>query len=88
MYYGGYISYSFVFKKRWSSTYVYSYLHQQQPGSTSLIFKQSIYLSANAVYAINKYFTVGTEILYGIKWNYDNSKGSAVRLLSIMRLLF
>jgi hypothetical protein len=88
LYYGGYVAYSFVFKKRWSSTYVYSYLHQEQPVSTDLIFKQSIYVSANAVYAINKYFTTGAEILYGLKWNYDNTKGSAVRLLCIMRLLF
>jgi DcaP outer membrane protein len=88
LYYGGYVTYSFVFKKRWSSTYVYSYLHQEKPATTNLIFKQSIYLSANAIYAINKYFTVGTEVLYGVKWNYDNTRGSALRLLCIMRLLF
>jgi len=88
LYYGGYVSYSFVFKKRWSSTYVYSYLRQEKPASTNLIFKQSIYVSANAVYAINKHFTTGVEALYGLKWNYDNTKGSAIRLLGIMRLLF
>lgn len=88
LYYGGYVSYSFVFRKRWSSTYVYSYLHQEKPGSTDLIFKQSHYFSANAIYAFNKYFTVGGEVLYGIKENHDNTKGSALRLLGIMRLLF
>lgn len=88
LYYGGYISYSFVFKKRWSSTYVYSYLHQEKPQSTNLIFKQSSYYSANAIYAINKYFTIGTELLYGVKTNYDDTKGSAFRILGIMRLLF
>ncbi len=88
LYYGGYVSYSFVFRKRWSSTYVYSYLHQEKPQSTNFIFKKSHYFSANAVYAINKYFTVGTEILYGIKTNYDDTKGSALRLLCLVRLLF
>ena len=88
LYYGGYISYSFVFKKRWSSTYVYSYLHQQRPETTDLIFKTSHYFSANAVYAINKYFTIGTELLYGIKENYDDTNGSALRVLCIIRLLF
>jgi hypothetical protein len=88
MYYGGYVSYSFVFKKRWSSTYVYSYLHQEKPSTTELIFKQSHYLSANAIYAFNKYFTAGFEVLEGIKENYDNTKGDALRLLAIMRLLF
>ena len=88
LYYGGYISYSFVFKKRWSSTYVYSYLHQEEPETTDLIFKTSHYFSANAVYAINKYFTIGTELLYGIKENYDDTKGSALRILCIIRLIF
>jgi len=88
LYYGGYMSWSFVFKRRWSSTYVYSYLHQDKPGSTDLIFKTSHYFSANAVYAINKYFTVGTELLYGVKENYDETKGSAFRILCVMRLLF
>lgn len=88
LYYGGYVSYSFVFKKRWSSTYVYSYLHQQKPETTDLIFKQSHYFSANAILALNKYFSVGTELLYGIKENYDNTKGQAVRVLCIIRLLF
>ena len=88
LYYGGYISYSFVFNKRWSSTYVYSYLHQEKPQLTDLIFEQSHYFSANAVYAINKYFTVGGELLHGRKMNYDNTKGSASRLLLLMRLLF
>jgi hypothetical protein len=88
LYYGGYISYSFVFKKRWSSTYVYSYLHQQKPETTDLIFKESHYFSANAVYAINKYFTIGTELLYGIKENYDDTNGSALRILGIIRLIF
>jgi hypothetical protein len=88
LYYGGYISYSFVFKKRWSSTYVYSYLHQQKPETTDLIFKTSHYFSANAVYAINKYFTIGTELLYGVKENYDDTNGSALRVLCIIRLLF
>jgi len=88
LYYGGYISYSFVFKKRWSSTYVYSYLHQEQPKLTNLIFEQSHYFSANAVFAINKYFTVGGELLHGLKSNYDDTKGSASRVLLLMRLLF
>ena len=88
LYYGGYVSYSFVFKKRWSSTYVYSYLHQQSPQITDLIFKQSHYMSANAIFAIDKYFTAGTEVLYGIKKNYDDTKGTALRLLCVMRLLF
>lgn len=88
LYYGGYVSFSFVFRKRWSSTYVYSYLHQQKPESTDNIFKHSNYFSANAVYAINKYFTIGSELLYGRKENYDGTKGSAFRLLTIVRLLF
>ena len=88
LYYGGYVSCSFVFKKRWSSTYVYSYLHQEKPATTEFIFKQSHYLSANAVYAFNKYFTAGFEILNGIKENYDDTKGDALRLLGIMLLLF
>jgi len=88
LYYGGYISWAFVFKKRWSSTYVYSYLHQEKPESTDLVFKTSHYFAANAVYAINKYFTVGAELLYGVKENYDNTKGSAFRLLAVMRLIF
>ena len=87
-YYGGYVSYSFVFNKRWSSTYVYSYLHQEKPLTTNFIFKQSHYFAANAIYAINKYFTVGTEVLYGAKENYDNTNGNAYRLLGVLRLLF
>jgi hypothetical protein len=67
---------------------VYSYLYQEKPTITSQIFKQSIYLSANAVLAINKYFTAGTELLYGYKENHDNTSGSAFRVLGIMRLLF
>jgi hypothetical protein len=88
LYYGGYISYSFVFRKRWSSTFVYSYLHQEKPTSTAQIFKRSNYLAANAVLAINKYFTAGTEFLYGYKENHDKTSGSAFRILCIMRLLF
>lgn len=87
-YYGGYVSYSFVFKKRWSSAYVYSYLHQQRPSTTTFIFRQSHYFAANAVYAFNKYFTIGTEILYGVKSNYDDTNGRALRILGVMRLLF
>ena len=87
-YMGYYVSYSFVFKKRMSSTYVYSFLHQKEPAITDDIFNRSHYFAANAVYAINKFFTIGTEILYGIKINHDNSKGSALRLLGVMRLLF
>ena len=87
-YYGGYVSYSFVIKKRWSTTYVYSYLHQEKPDITSSIFRQSHYFAANAVYAFNKYFTLGAEILYGAKSNYDDTKGNALRFLSVMRLLF
>ncbi len=87
LYYGGYLSYAFVFR-RWSSTYVYSYLYQEKPDSIDQIFKQSHYISANGILAINKYFTVGTELLYGIKSNHDNSTGSAFRVLCIMRLLF
>jgi hypothetical protein len=88
LYYGGYVSYSFVFRKRWSSTYVYSYLHQERPATTDFIFKQSHYFSANAILALDKYFSVGTELLYGIKENYDDTKGQALRVLCIMRLLF
>ena len=88
LYYGGYTSYSFVFQKRWSSTYVFSYLHQEKPATTSQIFKRSIYASANAVLALNKYFTTGVELLYGYKTNYDNTSGSAFRILGIIRLLF
>jgi len=87
-YYGGYVSYSFVFKKRWSSTYVYSYLHQEKPATTNNIFKHSSYLAANAVYAFNKYFTIGGEVLFGAKENYDNTSGSALRIMGVMRLLF
>ena len=87
-YYGGYTAYCFVFKKRWSSTYVYSYLHQQKPASINNIFKYSHYFAANAVYAFNKYFTMGGEVLYGVKANYDNSHGNALRLLGVVRLLF
>lgn len=87
-YFGGYVSYSFVFKKRWSSTYVYSFLHQEKPVITNNIFKYSNYISANAIYAFNKYFTLGTELLYGAKENYDDTRGRAVRLLVVMRLLF
>lgn len=88
LYYGGYVSYSFVFNKRWSSTYVYSYLHQQKPATTDLIFKRSHYFSGNAVYAINKYFTAGAEVLYGIKENYDETRGRAFRIVGLFRLLF
>jgi outer membrane DcaP-like protein len=87
-YYGGYISYGFVFKKRWTSTYVYSYLHQQKPETTPFIFKQSHYFAGNLIFAINKYFTIGAEVLYGIKENYDDTKGSALRILTVVRLLF
>lgn len=87
-YYGGYASYSFAFKKRLSSIFVYSYLHQGKPAITNNIFRRSHYFAANTVYAINKYFTVGTEIVYGAKVNYDDTKGQALRLLGLMRLLF
>lgn len=88
LYYGGYLSYSFVFSKRWSSTYVYSYLHQNKPLLYTQIFKRSHYVSANAIFAINKFFTVGVELLYGNKKNHDNSVGDASRIMCLMRLLF
>jgi hypothetical protein len=88
LYYGGYISHSFVFKKRWSSTFVYSYLHQQKPKSTDLIFKQSHYFSANSIFAASRYLSIGGELLYGIKENYDNTTGSAFRFLGLIRLIF
>jgi hypothetical protein len=88
LYYGGYVAYSFVVNKRWSSTYVYSYLYQQKPEHITQIFKHSHYMAGNAIYAINKHFTLGTEILYGSKENHDDTKGNAIRLLCIMRLLF
>ena len=87
-YYGGYVSYSFVFNKRWSSTYVYSYLFQEKPQTTTNIFKRSHYFAVNAIYAINKYFTIGGEVLYGAKENHDETNGNAYRLLAVMRLLF
>jgi len=88
LYYGGYISYSFVFKERFSSTCVYSYLHQAKPTSNIIDFHFSHYLSCNLVYAFNKHFTCGVEGLYGYKKNYDGSNGEAGRILGIMRLLF
>ncbi|ULQ55802.1 DcaP family trimeric outer membrane transporter [Flavihumibacter rivuli] len=88
MYYGGYVSFSFVFKKRWSSTYVMSYLHQEKPEGVEDFFKKSNYLSANAIYAINKYFTAGGEFLFGSRENYDNTKGRAFRVMALMRLIF
>lgn len=88
LYYGGYVSYSFVIRKRWSSTYVYSYLYQEQPSLAVNAFKRSHYASANAILAINKYFTAGAELLFGNKQNHDNTSGNAVRLLGIMRLIF
>lgn len=88
IYFGGYASYSFVFSKRWTSTFVYSYLYQEKPTSTDQIFKRSSYMSANAVLAINRYFTAGTELLFGAKENHDGTSGTAVRVLGIMRLLF
>ena len=87
-YYGGYASFSFVLNKRWSSTYVYSYLHQEKPLTTTNIFKKSHYFAVNAIYAFNKYFTTGAEILYGAKENHDETNGNAYRLLVVMRLLF
>jgi len=87
-YFGGYTAYSFVWRKRWSSTFVYSFLHQEQPANIEQIFKFSNYFSGNAIFAINKYFTVGTELLHGNKENYDNSRGSAFRVQAILRLLF
>ncbi|MCU0394908.1 MAG: DcaP family trimeric outer membrane transporter [Chitinophagaceae bacterium] len=88
MYYGGYASFSAVYNKRWSVTTVYSYLHQQQPASTNNIFRRSSYFATNATYAFNKYFTAGTEVLVGLKENYDGSRGNAMRILCLMRLLF
>jgi hypothetical protein len=88
IYFGGYASYSFVFSKRWTSTFVYSHLYQEKPTSTDQIFKRSSYMSANAVLAINRYFTAGTELLFGAKENHDGTSGTAVRVLGIMRLLF
>jgi len=88
LYYGGYVAYSFVWNKRWASTYVYSYLHQEKPTSTNLIFQNSHYFSANAVFALNKYFTIGGEVLYGNKQNHDETSGSALRILGLIRLLF
>jgi len=88
LYYGGYLSFSFVTNKRWSSTYVCSYLYQQKPALSDQHFKNSEYFSGNVVYAINKYFTIGGELLYGIKENYDHTSGTALRILGIMRLIF
>ncbi len=88
LYYGGYLSYSFVFKKRWSSTFVYSYLHQEKPVTTNNIFKRSHYFAVNTILALNKYFTIGTEVLYGAKKNYDNTSGNALRVQGLLRLLF
>ncbi len=88
IYFGGYASYSFVFSKRWTSTFVYSHLYQEKPTSTDQIFKRSSYMSANAVLAINRYFTAGTELLFGAKENHDGTSGTAIRVLGIMRLLF
>ncbi len=87
-YAGGYVSFSFVMLKRWSSTYVYSYLYQEKPDSRSSIFKHSHYLSGNAIYAINKYFSIGAELLFGAKANYDDTSGRALRLMGVVRLLF
>lgn len=88
LYYGGYLAYSFVWNKRWSSTYVASYLQQKQPPGLEEVFRQSLYLAVNGVYAVNNFFTVGCEGLYGIKEEYDGANGSAFRILGIMRLLF
>jgi hypothetical protein len=88
LYYGGYFSHSFVFLKRWSSTFVYSYLYQEKPSSTDQIFKRSHYVAGNSIFAANKYFSFGGELLFGAKENHDDSKGRAVRFLGIIRLLF
>ena len=88
LYYGGYVSFSFVWNKRWSSTFVYSYLHLEKPRTTNNIFELSSYFAANGIYAINKFFTVGGEVLYGAKKNYDDTKGSAFRILGLLRLMF
>lgn len=87
-YIGGYVSFSFVLKGRWTSTYVYSYLQQEKPEFTSDLFKHSSYFAGNATYAINKFFSAGGEILYGYKENHDGSSGSAMRFLGIVRLIF
>ena len=57
---------------------------RKKPQSTDVIFKHSSYFAGNAVYAINKYFTIGGGLLYGVKENYDNTRGSAFRILGIM----
>jgi hypothetical protein len=87
-YFGSFVSYSFVLNKRWSSTYVFSYLHQEKPEFTDEILKNSIYLSGNAIYAFNRYFNLGGELLYGVKENYDDTRGRAFRFLVIMRVIF
>ena len=58
------------------------------PPTTNNIFKLSSYVAANGVYAINKFFTIGAEVLYGAKTNHDNTKGTAVRVLGLLRLMF
>lgn len=88
LYYGGYFSHSFVFMKRWSSTFVYSYLYQEKPGSTNQIFKRSHYFANNAIFAANRYLSFGAELLFGVKENHDNSRGTAFRFLGVIRLLF
>jgi hypothetical protein len=88
LYYGGYFSHSFVFMKRWSSTFVYSYLYQEKPGSTNQIFKRSHYFANNAIFAANKYLSFGAELLFGVKENHDDSRGTAFRFLGVIRLLF
>ena len=87
-YAGGYVSFSFVVKGRWTSTYVYSYLHQQRPEFTNEIFNHSSYFAGNLTYAINKFFNTGGELLYGYKENHDGTSGSAFRFLAIIRLIF
>ena len=87
-YAGGYVSFSFVIRGRWTSTYVYSYLKQERPEFTDQIFKHSSYFAGNLTYAINKYFNTGGELLYGYKENHDGTSGSAFRFLAIIRLIF
>ncbi|WP_111597171.1 DcaP family trimeric outer membrane transporter [Chitinophaga skermanii] len=88
MYYGGYLAGSVIWDRRWSSTVVYSYLGLRQPTEVATAFKLSHYVSLNGIYAINKYFTTGLEGLYGIRRNHDLSRGSAFRVMWMVRLVF
>ncbi|MDH4130358.1 MAG: DcaP family trimeric outer membrane transporter [Gemmatimonadota bacterium] len=87
--YGGYLAYDSQWSKKYHSTFVggATIIPDDRSGSPGPFFR-GFYGSANLFWDGAPNLTIGPEILYGVRWNPDDSSSDALRLTILAKYGF